>query len=466
MKAISYYFSTSSMVKQNDDEIIPSSKEAYGKFLKLAWPCVLEALLMCTVNMVDTFMVSTIGTNAITAVGITNQPKFLLFAMILSLNVGTTAVVARRKGENERAAANMVLKGVVMVAIVVGILMAFIGIYFAKPLMLIAGAEVHYLDDAVIYFQIISVSVLFQGINYVINAAHRGSGNTKVTMITNLIANIVNVCFNYMLINGKFGFPELGIVGAGLATTIGAAAACLVAIISLFQRKNYLNIFLAYKEKVTIHSLKSVFQVASSALVEQIFLRIGFIIYAMLAAKLGTNPYATHLICMTILNLSFAFGDGFSVAASSLVGQMLGANKPVLARMYGKVGQRVAFMVSTGLALLFFFGRNVFIQIFSDVPEIIEMGSIILVIMAFSTHLQTSQLVTSGCLRGAGDSKYVALSALVSVTIVRPLVAYIFCFILPFHIYGAWIALVADQIVRLTFGMKRMAGGKWCEIKI
>ncbi|MFI3200472.1 MAG: MATE family efflux transporter [Eubacteriales bacterium] len=466
MWSIGYYFSTKSMVKSNIDEEILSSKEAYTNFLKMAWPCVLEALLMCLVNVVDTFMVSTLGTNAIAAVGITSQPKFLLFAIFFSLNVGVTAVVARRKGEDNRESANMVLKESLLVGLFFGIIMAIVGIAVANPLLRLAGAELHYLDDAIIYFRIISVSIFFQGINIIINAAHRGCGNTKITMVTNMIANITNIFFNYVLINGKLGFPKLGIKGAALATTIGCMVACLVAIITLFRKKSYLNIFIAYKEKVTLHSLKSVFQVSSSALVEQIFLRIGFMLYGMLAAKLGTVSYATHLICMTILNLSFSFGDGFSIAASSLVGQMLGAKQVVLAKMYGKVGQRVAFIVSTGLCIFFYTGRNVLIQIFSEDPEIIAMGANILIIMACSTHLQTSQLVSSGCLRGAGDSRYVAMTALLSVAVVRPLSTYLLCFVLSFGIYGAWFALMIDQMIRLTFAMKRLAGGRWSEIKL
>lgn len=466
MWSISYYFSTKSMVKGNVTDDIPPSKEAYTNFLKMAWPCVLEALLMFLVNLVDTLMVSSLGTNAIATVGITSQPKFLLFAVFFSLNVGVTAVVARRKGEENREAANMVLKGILGVGLLAGIIMGAIGIYLAEPLLILAGSEEHYLGEAVIYFKIISVSILFQGINLIINAAHRGCGNTKITMITNLIANITNVFFNYVLINGKLGFPRLEVKGAAIATTIGCIVACIVAIFTLVNQNNYLNFFIAYKQKVTTHSLKSVFQVSSSALVEQIFLRIGFMLYGMLAAKLGTISYATHLICMTLLNLSFSFGDGFSIAASSLVGQMLGAKKVVLAKMYGKVGQRISFIVSTGLCVFFFVGRRFLIQLFSDDTAIITMGSNILVIMACTTHIQTSQLVSSGCLRGAGDSRYVALVALISVAVIRPLVTYLLCFALGLDIYGAWIALFIDQIIRLTFALKRLAGGKWSEVKI
>ena len=212
--------------------------------------------------------------------------------------------------------------------------MSAVGVIFAEPFMRLAGAEAHYLQDAAMYFRIVSAGIFFQTINLVINAAQRGVGNTKTTMHTNAIANTVNIIFNYLLIGGKFGFPELGIKGAGIATCIGFIVASMVAAITLFRKNGYLNIYLASKEKISTSLLQPVWFVASSALVEQVFLRIGFMLYAMIVAKLGTTSYATHLICMSLLNISFCTGDGIGTAASTLVGQKLGAKQIDYAKMY------------------------------------------------------------------------------------------------------------------------------------
>lgn len=454
------------MMKGVPEERIPSNKEAYSIYFKMAWPCVLEALLLCMVNVIDTMMVGTLGTNAIAAVGITSQPRFLLLAITFSINVGITSVVARRKGEGNRKAANAILQGALISALIIGCAMAVLGIVCAEPLLCFAGAEVHYLEDAVAYFQIIAFGLFFQTVNLIINAAQRGVGNTRITMVTNMVANMINIIFNYILINGKFGFPRLEVVGAAWATNIGAIVACFIAVATLLRKNGYLNIYDACKERVTLFMFQPVFKVGSSALVEQVFLRIGFMLYAMIVAKLGTNSYATHLICMALLNISFSFGDGLGIAASSLVGQQLGAKRVDLAKMYGGIGQRMAFIGSTFIALFFFFGRNFLIGLYTEDPVIIMMGGEILIIMALTTHMQTAQVVSNGCLRGAGDSKYVAMVSLVSVAIVRPIITYVLCFSLGLDVYGAWISLFIDQLFRLTCAVRRFASGEWSKIKL
>lgn len=168
--------------------------------------------------------------------------------------------------------------------------------------------------------------------------------------------------------------------------------------------------------------MSSVLNVSSSAMVEQVFLRIGFFVYAKLVANLGTVSFATHQICMNILSISFAFGDGFSIAASSLVGQSLGAKRPDKAILYASINQRIALIASTILFIIFILGRRALIGLFSQDPAIIEQGAKLMVIIAFTTHAQTSQVIISGCLRGAGDTKFVAMTSLLSIAIVLSLV--------------------------------------------
>ena len=442
----------------------PATKEVYKNFLKVAWPSAVEALLVSLVGFVDTMMVSTLGENAIAAVGITNQPKFILLAAIFALNVGVTAVTARRKGQNDREGANQVFRSAIFVCALIAIIMSTFGFFFAEPLLHFAGAVEVYMAEAVPYFKILVVSVVFTALNLTVNAAQRGSGNTKISMRTNVIANLVNVLFNYLLINGHLGFPKLGVAGAGIATCLGAMVACLVSFLTLCNKKGYLNIYVDAKWKIEKQTLQPILKVSSSAFIEQVFMRIGFFSYAVIVAKLGVIPYATHLICMNILNISFSFGDGFAIAASSLVGQNLGAGRQDLATVYGKTGQKVAFVASTFLFFVFLFARYPLVSLFSDEAAVIELGATIMIIMAFTTHMQTSQVVFSGCLRGAGDSAFVALTSLISVAIIRPVLTYTLCFPLGLGLQGAWLALMFDQIFRVITAAVRFYSGKWARI--
>ena len=307
---------------------IPPAQELYGRFLRLAGPSVVEAVLVALVGIVDTIMVSTLGDLAIDAVGITTQPKFVILCFIFALSTGTTAVVARRKGQQDREGANAVLRNIFVIGLGLILLLTWLGRVYAEPFLRFAGAHDSYIEDAVVYFRIICWSLIFQGLNILINAAQKGSGNTKISMTTNLIGNLVNILFNWLLINGIGPFPRLEVRGAAIATLIGAVCACTISVVRLLFRKHYLNVFVDAGWKLSFPVLKPVFRVSSSALVEQLVMRFGFFTFNMIVAKLDPLSYATHIICMNMMSLSFCFGDGFQVAATSLAGQSLGAKRP------------------------------------------------------------------------------------------------------------------------------------------
>ncbi|MDF2845109.1 MAG: hypothetical protein K0R00_3535 [Herbinix sp.] len=460
-------FSVHSMLKQ--EQImgdIPTSRVIYRNFFKIAWPSALEAFLVALIGVVDTIMVSTLGKGAIAAVGITNQPKFVLLAMIFSLNTGITAVVARRKGQEDQLGANKTLRVGILICIIASLLMAFLGYLFATPILLLAGAEQSYLPDAVIYFKVLMLSIPFQALNLTINAAQRGCGKARISMWTNVISNFINIIFNFLLINGIGFFPSLGVKGSAIATTLGAFTAFSISLFSLLRKNAYLTLHFKAGWKLTKSLLDPVMKVSGSAFVEQVFLRIGFLAYAGIVARLGTTEYATHLICMNILTLSFCFGDGLAIAASALVGQNLGAKRPDLSIIYGKTGQRLAFIISTFVFLVFIFGRSFLVSLFSDEPAILILGAYIMILAALGTHMQTSQVVMNGCLRGAGDTNFVAITSLISVALVRPFLTWFLCFPAGFGLYGAWIALIVDQSVRMVLSYLRFSSAKWATISL
>lgn len=461
------FFGVSSMLKKSEPlGELPSTKQAYQNFLKMAWPSALESLLVGLIGSIDTMMVGTMGENAINAVGITNQPKFILLAVIFSLNVGVVAVVARRKGEDDPEGANHTMRIAILLSGLLSLFTSALGFLFAEPILKFAGADAVYLADAVTYFRILCVSIVFTALNLTINAAQRGCGNTKISMRTNIVANIVNVIFNYLLINGIWFFPKWGVAGAAVATALGAVAACAISFATLLDKNGYLSLRRRGRWSFESPVLTPVLKVSSSALIEQVFMRVGFFAYAKIVAGLGPTPYATHLICMNILNLSFCFGDGLGIAASALVGQNLGSHRPDLSIIYGKVGQRISFVCSSFLFLLFITGRHGLVWLFSKEADIIALGGTIMVIMAFSTHFQTSQVVLNGCLRGAGDSAFVAVTSMVSIAIIRPLLTYVLCYPLGFGLAGAWFSLIVDQGFRFLASFFRFSGGKWTRIRL
>ena len=386
--------------------------------------------------------------------------------MIFSLNVGVTAIVARRKGAEDFKGANSCLKQSIILSFIISLIMAISGYIFANEIMLFAGAGEDVINDSVAYYKILMVSIVFTSLSLTINAAQRGVGNTKISMRTNVVANIVNLIFNYFLINGVWIFPRLEVRGAAIATTLGSIVGFLMSVFSVYYNTRILDLRGKGNWKFDKATMKAFLSISGSSVVEQVFMRIGFFSFAIIVAALGTIAFATHQICMNVINLSFCFGDGLSAAAASLVGQNLGAKRPDKAKIYGKTGQRMAFIVSTVLFFVFILARKQIIMLFNSEEHIVSLGGMIMIIIAFTTHAQTSQTVYNGCLRGAGDTKFVALISFISIALIRPGLAWILCFPANLGLKGAWIALFADQTMRYILGKKRFDSGKWTKIKI
>lgn len=444
-----------------EDDI--SSREVYRTYIKIAWASVVEAVLVSMIGSVDTIMVGVLGKEAIAAVGITTQPRFIVLAVILSLNVGVTAVVARRRGQSDPEGANSCMRQALMISGGISLLLSLLAYIFARDFLLLAGAQSDTIDAAVDYFKIMLMGTPLYCLGLTINAAQRGCGRTAISMTTNVAANLVNVVFDYLLIGGNFGFPALGVKGDAIATVAGYAVAFFMSVYSITARDGFLHLSFKSRwrfDKATVGSLANV---GSSALIEQVFMRIGFFVYSMLVAGLGTTAYSTHQICMNILNLSFSFGDGLAVAGAALVGRSLGEKKPGMAMIYGKTAQRIAFAVSTALFVFFIVGRRFMVRIFIDDPEIIAMGATLMIIMAFTTHFQTSQVVYTGCLRGAGDTKFVAVTSMISIAMVRPLLSWLLCYPLGLGLIGAWLSLLLDQSMRFSLNFFRFQSAKWTQ---
>lgn len=446
---------------------MPLSRLAYRGTLSIAWPSALEAFLVALIAAVDTIMVGSLGAQAISAVGITTQPKFVVLTVIISLNVGVTTIVARRKGERDPEAANRCLRQGILLSTALSLLLNSLAFAFAPQLLVFSGAEQEILADAVLYFRIILVGNFFYSVGLTINAAQRGVGNTKISMVTNLTANGINLIFNYLLIGGNFGFPRWGVMGAAIATALGNFIAFILSFHSILTPKStFLRLSRTDGWHLDTRTIRQIFRISSGAMVEQLCTRFGLFTYAKIVAGLGTIPFAAHQIVMNALSISFSFGDGLGVASSALVGQNLGASRPDHSILYAKICQRIGFLISVGLCFLFIFLRFPIISIFNDSAEILEMGSPLMVITGFACLFQVSSTIYSGSLRGAGDIMYVARMSLISVGIFRPLISWALCYPLGLGLVGAWLGLLLEQFLRLVLYFRRFSQYKWIGIKI
>jgi putative MATE family efflux protein len=211
--------------------------------------------------------------------------------------------------------------------------------------------------------------------------------------------------------------------------------------------------------------LGNMLHIGLPAMVEQLLMRAGMIIFAKTVATLGTTPYATHQVCMNIQALSFMTGQAFAVSATTLMGQSLGKRRTDMAQAYCSRTRTVGFIFSIILALVFIFFGAPIVALYNSDPEIIKIGGRIMLFVAFLQPFQSSQFIIAGGLRGAGDTKATAMFTFVTVLLVRP-VAAIALVSAGFGLYGAWAAMALDQIIRSGLVLGRYNSGKWKLIKL
>lgn len=464
-------------LNNDDNEVIDNSAmaeeekkdNAYKKSLmsqtfNMAWPSVVESVLVTLAGMIDTYMVSGLGKASIAAVGVTNQPKFFVFSVFFSINAAIAALVARRLGEKRREDANGLFVTGLAFVILACLILTILCIIFATPFMSLAGANEETLELSVKYFRVVMAGSIFNLILIYVNAAQRGCGNTRLAMVTNIVSNVVNIFFNYLLINGHWGFPALGVIGAALATVIGTIVACIMSVVTLFKKGGYLYLPYIKEKKIKPRKqyVKELSGITGTILGENIFMRFGFMLTSSMTARIGVEPYAAHLVGMNLMNVGFAFGDGFRSAMVALVGRSLGEKKPKKARDFVKTAQQFGLVISVISAiLLLLFGRQFFNLYYPDDLTMLDYGSLISKFIAIIMPIQVCKIIFNGTLQGAGDVKFTLVGSTISITVVQPLAMLLLVNYMHLSLKGVWASILISQAVQLLLFGYRFFSGKW-----
>ena len=443
-------------------------KNMLRETLTIAVPAIAESLFTAIIGFVDSFMVSSLGANSVAAIGLTNQPKYAGFTLFYAINIAIATLVARRNGEKNRLRANTMMLSAVTLVISLSLVLGELLCILAPAIMKACGATPETHGLATSYYQIVMGCMIFSCVQMVINAAQRGAGNTRITMRTNMTANIVNIVFDYLLIGGRLGFPALGIRGAAVATVIGTAAGCCMSIGSLMNKDGFLSLYFMLEKKLRPNreDLRTVILIGWPVAIEQFLTRIGLVATSLLAAACGTYSMAAHQIAMNILVISFAFGDGLQAASVALVGRSLGENRPAAAKEYGMTCRNYGLIISVVLAIVLSVSSKRIYSLFFTDTEIIEIGLQLMPFLVLTVFFQIIMVVYFGCLRGAGDIRYTTFVSLFSVILVRTGVSYFFGNVLGMGITGIWCGVMADQFFRYLLGMLRFRSGKWTSIWI
>ncbi len=436
--------------------------EIRKKVLDLSGPALAEIFLATLIHMVDMIMVGRVGPEALTAVGLSNQLVAFTLAIFVALNIGTTAVVARSIGGGNPRLANDVARQSLVINFSLGLIVSALGYYFSGDLLRLMGASEEVLTGGgLLYAKVVFGGTIFMNISMGLMAGLRGAGDTRTPMNINIIANIVNLCGNYVLIYGKFGFPRLGVYGAGISTTISRAVASLLVLYVVYHGSKVLKFSLKDNYLPDVKLMEQIIDLGLPAALEQLVFKSGMLSFARVVSSLGTTVFAAHQIAMNVLSLLFIPSQAFSIAATTLVGQRLGAGEPKVAEECGVETQRLGVIISSAIAVACFFLGPRIIGLYTPDKDVIALGAMALKIVAIVQPAQATQFILAGALRGAGDTKWPLYASVFGIWGGRVFLGYLFTQVLHFGLLGAWVAIAIDQCIRAIVIFQRFSAGRW-----
>ncbi len=433
----------------------------------LVGPLIAERLLQALVDSADMAMVGRVGAAAVAAVGLSNQISMIATGVFDAIRVGTTSVVARRVGAGKFEEAQQTIRQSLLIAAVIGIISFLVFSVFAGTCLRLMGAEQDVITMGVGYFWWKGLSLVFEYVTMTFAAGLRGSGDTRLPMWVGMVVNGLNVVGNYLLIGGNYGFPKMDAAGAGLATAFARFVGMIMIVVVTTTRQNPLKDWLKGSFMPDKEALGSVLRIGVPASGERLTLRAAQLLYTRAVAGLGTNAYAAHQIALRIESISLTVGFSFGAAATTLVGQYLGADDHRKAELAAKRSQQIATIMMGCAGVLLFLGAPFVVKLFiPDNAEVTALGTSVLRIVAVAQPFMAINHVLSGSLRGAGDTAWVMYITGGSAWAVRVVLTYLLVETLGLHLQGAWYAMVLDLIFRSVLFRWRFRTGKWKEIRV
>jgi putative MATE family efflux protein len=444
--------------------------------LSLAWPSVLEQSLVTLIGLVDAYIVGHLGAVALAGVGLGGQVLNLTAALYGAVGVGGTALIARHIGAREPEEANQLAGQAMVLALALGALTALLCFSLAEPIMQAFGAEPAVVAAGATWLRVAAPSFLFLGVLLVGTGALRGEGDTRTPLWVMVAVNIVNVTVAWTFTRGLFGLPNLGIAGTALGAMTGQTAGGLLVLALLMRGRGHplgrgpgggRGLRLGWRlPRPDMGRIRRILNIGLPAGAEQLLLQVALVNLAVVIAHFGTAAYAAHQVGLRISALSFLPGWGFGVAATTLVGQELGARNPARARRATYAAFGMALLVMTSLALVLFALADPIVRIFTEDREVIAAGRLVIRMAAATQPLMAASFVFSGALRGAGDTRATMVITVGTVWALRLAAAYLLGVVLGLGLLGAWLGMWVDFAGRALLFWLRFRTGRWERVRV
>ncbi|NND15222.1 MAG: MATE family efflux transporter [Eudoraea sp.] len=426
----------------------------------LAVPMVLEMAMEALFALVDVFFVSQIGTEAVATIGLTEVVLFIIESVALGVSMAATAMIARRIGEKDKEGASIAAVQTIVIGIVFSFTFGLITFFNADHILRIMGGSPELVAQGSPYTRIILGFNCTLFFIFLLNAIFRGAGDAAIAMRTLILSNSINIVLDPCLIFGIGPFPELGLTGAAIATTIGRGTGVAYQIYMMTRGDGILKIYKRHV-KVVWPIIKSLMKVAMGGIGQFIIATVSWVFIVRIIAQFGDQSTAGYSIAIRIIIFSILPAWGMANAAATLVGQNLGAKQPDRAEksVWMAAKLNVVFLAAIGI-VLWLIGPWM-VQFFSKDPVVIKESVTGLRIFCLGYIFFAYGMVVSQAFNGAGDTFTPTLINFVCFWLVQIPVAYLLAIVFNLESAGAYWGIALSEALLAVISITIFRRGKW-----
>jgi len=426
----------------------------------LAVPMVLEMCMESLFGLVDIFWVAHLGADAITTVGLTETGLTVVFVTAIGLSTGATAMIARRTGEKDPAGAGVAAVQAILLGLVISAIVAISGYFLAADLLRVLGGSSDVVRTGTGYTRMILGGSATIFLLFLINGVFRGAGDAAIAMRALWLANIVNICLNPFLIFGWGPFPQLGVLGSAVGTTIGRGTGVAYQLWALYTGRGRITVR-GPQIRIDVAVMIRLVRLSLTAMFQYLVQMASWVGVVRIVASFSSAAVAANTLAIKIILFAILPSWGMSNAAATLVGQNLGAGKPERAEQaVWRTGlYNVLFLGTVGLLFILF--AEPIIGWFTTDPEVVPIAVRGLRLLSYGYLSYAYGMVVSAAFNGAGDTVTPTVLNLICFWAVQIPLAYTLAIPLQFGPSGAWMAVVAADTVLAALAILIFRRGKW-----
>ncbi len=425
------------------------------RLFSLAWPIFIETALFMLLGFVDVFVLSKYNDLAASAVNTANQAVSIVTIVFTVISGASAVLISQYLGAHKRESASRIAAVAMFLNFVCGIIVSALLVVFSKGLLRFIGAKGSLLDFSTDYLKIVGGFLFLQAVLSSMSVIVRNHGLTKISMYVTVSMNIMNTLLDIILV------PKYGVIGVAAATTFSRVIGTIVLAVMLFRKVESVRIF-RFLKPFPWKDTKDILKIGVPSALESFLYNLSqLVITAMVLKCLTENELIAKTYVQNITMFFYIFAVAIGQASQIIIGHLVGANKMDEAYRRGMRAYMYSMIITFVTCALGVAFRVPLMDIFTDSKEVIMIGANILLIDFILEHGRTTNIVVIANLRGAGDVYFPTICAIFSMWIISVLGAYLLAVVFQMGIYGLWIALMADEVLRGILMVIRFKGSKW-----